>query len=209
QKSIADGIFTSEIVPVTLSTKKPTDKATVITEDEEPKNVNLTKLPTLRPAFDKAGSVTAANSSTLNDGASAVLLMSADKAKELGLKPLARIIGYADAAQAPIEFTTAPSLAIPKLLKQHNIPAESIDLYEINEAFSVVSIANNQLLKLDPSKVNIYGGAVAMGHAIGNSGTRIVITLLNALQRTNKKRGIAAICNGGGEASAIAIERLD
>jgi len=209
QRSIAEGTFKNEIVPVTLPTKRPTDKTVVVEEDEEPKNIKLDKLPTLRPAFDKSGTVTAANASSLNDGASAVLLMSAQKAQQLGLKPLARIIGFADAAQAPIEFTTAPAKAIPKLFKQFNIQQSSVDLYEINEAFSVVSIANNKLLNLDPSTVNIYGGAVALGHAIGNSGTRIVITLLNALQRTGKRTGVAAICNGGGEASAIAIERLD
>lgn len=209
QKAIADGVFRSEIVPVSIAGKRPTDKATSVQEDEEPQNIKLDKIPSLRPAFDKAGTVTAANASSLNDGASAVLLMSADKAKELGLKPLARILGFADAAQAPIDFTTAPALAIPKLLQQCHIDPKSVDLYEINEAFSVVSIANNRLLQLEPSKVNIYGGAVALGHAIGNSGSRIVITLLNALQRTEKKIGVAAICNGGGEASAIAIERLD
>eukprot|EP01117_Protostelium_nocturnum_P003992 TRINITY_DN15263_c0_g1_i1.p1 TRINITY_DN15263_c0_g1~~TRINITY_DN15263_c0_g1_i1.p1 ORF type:complete len:428 (-),score=154.85 TRINITY_DN15263_c0_g1_i1:44-1327(-) len=206
QKAVAEGVFKDEITPVTVTVNK---QNTVVSEDEEPSKAKLDKMPSLKPAFDKNGTVTAANSSKLNDGASAVLLMSAEKAKELGLKPLARVIGFADAAQAPIEFTTAPALAVPKMFEKWGINKDSVDFYEINEAFSVVSIANNQLLKLDPSKVNVYGGAVSMGHAIGNSGSRIVVTLLNVLQRKNGKIGVAAICNGGGEASALAIERLD
>jgi len=199
------GNFTEEVVPVTISTKKGD---VVVSEDEEYKQVNFEKIPQLKPVFDKAGTVTAANASTLNDGAAALILMSKEKAEKLGLKPLAKIIGYADAEQAPEWFTTTPSKAIPAAVQKAGLKMSDIEYFEINEAFSVVSIANNQLMKLDPTKVNINGGAVAIGHPLGCSGARIVVTLLNVLKQQNARYGAAGICNGGGGGSALVIEKL-
>lgn len=170
--------------------------------------VNPDKVKSLRPAFKKDGTVTAANASSLNDGAAAFVLADAEWAKERGLKPVARVLGMADAARLPVEFTTAPALAIPKALKNAGVTPEQVDFYEINEAFSVVSLANNKLLNLDPSKVNVNGGAVSLGHPIGASGARIIVTLLNVLEQNNGKIGVAGICNGGGGASAVVVERL-
>ncbi|MFT7030350.1 MAG: acetyl-CoA C-acetyltransferase [Marinoscillum sp.] len=176
--------------------------------DEEFKNVDFSKIPGLRPVFNKDGSVTAANASTINDGASALILVSAKKLKELGLKPLAKIRGFADAAQEPIWFTTAPSEAIPKAIKHAGLKATDVDYYEINEAFSVVALANNKKLGLDASVVNVNGGAVALGHPLGASGARIITTLNSVLNQNNGTIGVAGICNGGGGASAIVIERV-
>jgi len=182
---------------------------TLIDQDEEPSTVKFDKIPGLKPVFSKEGTVTAANASTLNDGAAALVLMSMEKAVALGLKPLAKIISYADAQQAPEWFTTAPSKAIPLALQRGNIDIKDVDFFEINEAFSVVAIANNQALSLDDSKVNINGGAVALGHPLGASGARIVVTLVNVLNQQQGKIGVAGICNGGGGASAIVIENLN
>jgi acetyl-CoA C-acetyltransferase len=175
-------------------------------EDEEYKNVKMEKIPSLRPVFQKEGTVTAANASTLNDGASAVILMSKEKAEELGVKPIAKIVSFADAAQAPEWFTTAPSKAIPKALDKAGLSNDDIDFWEINEAFSVVSLANLQKLNIDASKVDVNGGAVALGHPLGSSGSRIIVTLLNVLKNNGGKRGAAGICNGGGGASAMVVE---
>ena len=194
-----------EIVPVTIESR---GKTTVVADDEEYLKVDFAKVPGLKPAFLKEGSVTAANASTLNDGAAAVLLMSREKADALGLTPIGRILGFADAEQAPEWFTTSPSLAIPKALKNAGKTAAEVDFYEINEAFSVVSLANNQLLNLEGSKVNVYGGAVSLGHPLGASGARIVTTLLNVLHNEGGKIGVTGICNGGGGASAIVVEAL-
>jgi acetyl-CoA C-acetyltransferase len=204
--SWAAGKFKDEIVPVEIQGRK--GDITLFAEDEEYKNVNFDKIAGLKPVFTKEGTVTAANASTINDGASAVILMSKEKAQELGIKPIARILGYADAAQDPMWFTTAPSLAIPKALKAAGVEAKSVEYYEINEAFSAVAIANNMKLNLDPSRVNILGGAVALGHPLGSSGARITVTLANVLRQQNASIGVAGICNGGGGASAIVIERL-
>jgi acetyl-CoA C-acetyltransferase len=206
QRAQSAGKFKDEITPVALKDKK--GEITYFAEDEEPMAVKFDKIPSLKPVFKKDGTVTAANASTLNDGAAVVILMSKEKAMEMGIKPLAKIISYADAQLAPEWFTTAPSKAIPLALHRAGLSAEQIDYFEINEAFSVVSIANNQLLKLDPAKVNVNGGAVAMGHPLGASGARIVVTLLNVLQQNNAKYGAAGICNGGGGASAMVIENL-
>jgi len=206
QKAQADGKFRDEITPVELKDKK--GDLTLFATDEEPATVKFDKIPSLKPVFKKDGTVTAANASTLNDGAAAVVLMSKEKADELGIKPLARIISYADAQQAPEWFTTAPSKAIPLALHRANLSSDKIDYFEINEAFSVVSIANNQQLKLDPAKVNINGGAVSIGHPLGASGARIIVTLLHVLQQNGGKFGAAGICNGGGGASAMVIENL-
>jgi len=205
QKAQSEGKFKNEITPVELKDKK--GDVILFSDDEEPKAVKFDKIPGLKPVFKKDGTVTAANASTLNDGAAAVILMSKDKADEMGIKPLAKIISYADAQQAPEWFTTAPSKAIPLALHRAGLSSDKIDYFEINEAFSVVSIANNQLLKLDPAKVNVNGGAVALGHPLGASGARIIITLLNVLQQNNGKYGAAGICNGGGGASAMVIEK--
>ena len=202
----AAGKFKDEIVPVELIDKK--GNKTLFAEDEEYKTVNFEKIPGLKPVFTKEGTVTAANASTINDGAAAVILMSKEKMKELGLTPIAKIRGFADAAQDPMWFTTTPSLAIPKAMKMAGIDKNDVGYYEINEAFSVVALANNKLLSLDPERVNIYGGAVALGHPLGASGTRITITLANILKQTNSAIGVAGICNGGGGASAIVIEKL-
>jgi acetyl-CoA C-acetyltransferase len=199
------GKFNEEVVPLTISTRKGD---VTVSEDEEYKQVSFEKIPQLKPVFDKAGTVTAANASTLNDGASALVLMSKEKAEKLGLKPMARILAYADAEQAPEWFTTAPAKAIPAALKKAGLKIDDIDYFEINEAFSVVSLANNKLLHLDPKKVNINGGAVALGHPLGSSGSRILVTLLHVLKSQNGRYGVAGICNGGGGASAIVVERV-
>jgi len=206
QAAQSGGKFKNEITPVELKDKK--GEVTLFADDEEPNAVKFDKIPSLKPVFKKDGTVTAANASTLNDGAAALVLMSREKADELGIKPLAKIISYADAQQAPEWFTTAPSKAIPLALHRAGMTSDQIDFFEINEAFSVVSIANNQLLKLDPAKVNVNGGAVSMGHPLGASGARIIVTLLNVLQQNNGKFGAAGICNGGGGASAIVIENF-
>ena len=199
------GKFKEEVVAVHVPQRRGDD--VIITEDEEFKNVKLEKIPALRPAFSKDGTVTAANASTINDGAAALILMSADKAKELQIKPLASIKGYADAAQEPEWFTTAPAKALPKALDKANISIKDVDYFEFNEAFSVVGLANTTLLGLQDTNINVYGGAVSLGHPLGCSGARILITLLSVLQQENGKIGAAAICNGGGGASAIIIER--
>ncbi len=177
-------------------------------EDEEYKNVFLDKIPNLRPAFDKEGTITAANASTLNDGASALILASEEAVNKHGLKPIAKIVSYADAAHEPEWFTTAPSKAIPKALDKANLSISDIDFWELNQAFSVVGIANTKILGLDPSKVDVNGGAVALGHPLGNSGSRILVTLINVLKQNNGKLGAAGICNGGGGASAMVIENI-
>jgi acetyl-CoA C-acetyltransferase len=202
----AAGKFADEVVPVTVATRKG---EVVISEDEEFKNVFFDKIPALKPVFQKDGTVTAANASTINDGAAALVLMSADKAKALGIKPLAIIRGYADAEQAPEWFTTTPSKAIPKAIEKAGLKAEDISFYEINEAFSVVALANLQLLGLDASKVNVNGGAVALGHPLGCSGARIIVTLLHVLKHNNARYGAAGICNGGGGGSALVIELVN
>lgn len=202
----AAGKFKDEVIPVELTGRK--GEVTVFAEDEEYKNVNFDKIPGLKPVFTKEGTVTAANASTINDGAAAVILMSKEKAKELGLTPIAKIRGFADASQDPMWFTTTPSLAIPKALKAAGVDAKSVDYYEINEAFSAVALANNIKLALDSAKVNVNGGAVALGHPLGASGARITITLANVLKQNNATIGVAGICNGGGGASVIVIERL-
>ncbi|KAI3318523.1 acetyl-CoA acetyltransferase [Xylariaceae sp. AK1471] len=208
QKATADGIFSKEIVPVEVSggRGKP---AVQITTDEEVKNLNVDKLKTVRPVFKpKDGSVTAANAAPLNDGACAVVLMSEAKVKELGVTPIAKILGWGDAAREPERFTTAPALAIPKALKHAGITDKDVDFYEINEAFSVVAIANMKLLGLSSDKVNVFGGSVAIGHPLGCSGARITTTLTTVLREKKAKIGVAGICNGGGGASAIVIENL-
>jgi acetyl-CoA C-acetyltransferase len=200
------GKFKDEIVPVEIRDKK--GNVTLFGEDEEYKNVFFDKILSLKPVFSKDGTVTAANASTLNDGASALVLMSKEKAEALGLKPLAKIRGFADAAQDPMWFTTTPSIAIPKAIKHAGIDKKEVAYYEINEAFSAVAIANNIKLGLDPEKVNIHGGAVALGHPLGSSGSRIITTLINVLKQNKGGIGVAGICNGGGGASAIVIENI-
>lgn len=202
-EAVSRGQFKNEIIPVTVSVK---GKETIVSEDEEYKKVNFDKLSTLKTVFKKDGTVTAANASTLNDGASAVILTTPAKAKELGLTPLAKILSYADANRDPKEFTIAPSDAIPKALKQCGKTIQDMSLFEINEAFSVVVCANTQILKLDPAKVNVAGGGVSLGHPIGNSGCRILVTLVHLLK--SGEFGCASICNGGGGASAMVIEKL-
>jgi acetyl-CoA C-acetyltransferase len=201
-----NGKFVNEITPVELKNRK--GEVTLFSDDEEPATVKFDKIPGLKPVFKKDGTVTAANASTLNDGAAAVILMSREKAVELGIKPLAKIVAYADAQQAPEWFTTAPSKAIPLALSRAGLSGSDIDYYEINEAFSVVSIANNRELKLDPARVNVNGGAISLGHPLGASGARIIVTLLSVLDQNKGKYGVAGICNGGGGASAIVIENL-
>jgi len=205
-KSWEEGKFADEIVPVIVPQRRGED--IVVTEDEEYKNVRLDKIPTLRAVFDKEGTITAANASTLNDGASALLLMSAEKAEELGITPLAKITGYADAAQDAEWFTTAPAKALPIALNKANTSITDVDYFELNEAFSVVGLANIEILGLDADKVNVNGGAVSLGHPLGSSGSRIIVTLINVLKQNNAKIGAAGICNGGGGASAIVIERI-
>jgi acetyl-CoA C-acetyltransferase len=202
----AAGKFKDEIVGVELVDKK--GNKTLFSEDEEYKAVNFDKIPGLKPVFTKDGTVTAANASTINDGAAAVILMSKEKAKELGLTPIAKIVGFADAAQDPMWFTTTPSIAIPKAMKMAGVDKKDVGFYEINEAFSAVAIANNIKLGLDPEKVNVNGGAVSLGHPLGASGARITLSLANILKQNNSSIGVAGICNGGGGASAIVIEAI-
>jgi acetyl-CoA C-acetyltransferase len=200
------GKFENEIVPVAVQQRK--GDPIIVREDEEYKNVFLDKIPSLRPAFDKDGTITAANASTLNDGASALILASKEAVEKYGLKPIAKIVSYADAAQAPEWFTTAPSLAVPKALEKAGLKVADVDYWELNQAFSVVGIANTKILGLDPSKVDVNGGAVALGHPLGNSGSRIIVTLIHVLKQNNGKIGGAGICNGGGGASAMIIENI-
>jgi acetyl-CoA C-acetyltransferase len=207
QNATEKGLFKEEIIPISIPQKK--GDPIILDKDEEPFNVKFEKINALQPAFTKEGTVTAANASTMNDGAAAVLLMSGEKLKEIGLKPLAKIISYADAEHDPKWFTTAPSLALPKALSKANLSVEQIDAFEFNEAFSVVGIVNTQLLRIDASKVNINGGAVSLGHPLGCSGARIMVTLTHILQQNQKQLGAAAICNGGGGASAMVIERCN
>ncbi|PNQ72969.1 acetyl-CoA C-acyltransferase [Hanstruepera neustonica] len=199
------GKFDNEVVPVEVPQRR--GDALVVSKDEEYTNVKIEKIPALRPAFTKEGTVTAANASTINDGAGAMVLMSREKAEELGLKPLATIAGYADAAHEPEWFTTAPAKALPKALDKAGITIDDVDYFEFNEAFSVVGLANMKILGLNDSNVNVNGGAVSLGHPLGCSGVRILITLLNVLEQNNAKIGAAAICNGGGGASAMVIKR--
>ena len=200
------GKFNNEIVPVAVPQRK--GDPIMISEDEEYKNVFLEKIPGLRPAFDKEGTITAANASTLNDGASALILASAEAVEKHGLTPIAKLVSYADAAQAPEWFTTAPSLAIPIALDKAGLKTSDVDFWELNEAFAVVGIANTRILGLDPAKVDVNGGAVALGHPLGNSGSRVIVTLINVLKQNNAKIGGAGICNGGGGASAMIIENI-
>jgi len=206
--AIKNGLFKNEIVPVQIPAAKKGDPPTEIIEDEEVKKLKADKVSSLKSAFIKDGSVTAANASKLNDGAAALVIMSGAKATALNLKPLAKIISFADAEQAPVEFTTAPAAAIPKALKRAGLSIKNVDCFEINEAFSVVALANMQLMELDPTKVNVNGGAVALGHPIGASGARILTTLIYALKNKKGKIGVAGICNGGGGASAMVIENI-
>ncbi|MDI9320854.1 MAG: acetyl-CoA C-acyltransferase [Phycisphaerales bacterium] len=206
QASVTEGKFDIEIVPVAIPQRGAEPK--MFARDEEPFNVKFDKIPTLKSAFVKDGSVTAANSSTMNDGASALILMSAEKAAALGLKPLARIKGYADAEQAPEWFTTSPSLAVPKAVAKASLKMEDISFFELNEAFSVVGLVNCEMMNLKPEQVNVLGGAVSLGHPLGSSGSRILVTLINVLNLNNARYGAVGICNGGGGASAIIIERL-
>lgn len=201
-----DGKFADEVIAVEVPQRR--GEPVVVNEDEEYKNVKMEKIPALRPVFQKEGTVTAANASTLNDGAAALVLMSAEKAAALGLTPIAKVSATADAAQAPEWFTTAPSKALPRAVEKAGLNMEQVDYFELNEAFSVVGIANNQKMNLDPAKVNVNGGAVSLGHPLGCSGARIVVTLLNVLKQNNGKYGAAGICNGGGGASAIVIENV-
>lgn len=201
-----EGRFDNEIVPVEIPNKK--GDPIIFSKDEDPWNVKFDKIAGLRPAFTKDGSATAANSSTMNDGASALVLMSREKAEALGIKPLAKIIGYADAEQAPEWFTTSPSIAMPKAVAKAGLKMEDIEFFELNEAFSVVGIVNADKMNIDRSKLNVNGGAVSLGHPLGSSGSRIICTLINVLNQKNAKYGAAAICNGGGGSSAVVIERL-
>jgi len=201
------GAFKDELIPVSIPQRG--GNPIIVSEDEEYKKLKMDKIASLKPAFNKDGSVTAFNASKLNDGASALVIMSARKAEEMGLKPLAKILGWADAAQSPVEFTTTPAKAVPIALDRANITKEQVDYWEINEAFSVVAMANMKLLGIDHSKVNVNGGAVSLGHPLGSSGSRITATLVHILKNRKAKYGCAAICNGGGGASAIVIENLD
>ncbi len=205
-KAWSEGKFKDEVVPVEVPQRR--GEPLIVSEDEEYKNVKMEKIPSLRPAFTKEGTVTAANASTINDGAGAMVLMSSEKAAELGLTPIAKIRSYADAAQEPQWFTTAPAKALPKALAKAGVSQDEIDYFELNEAFSVVGLANMKILGLSNDKVNVNGGAVSLGHPLGCSGVRILITLINVLEQNNAKLGAAAICNGGGGASAMVIERI-
>lgn len=205
QQAVADGVF-QEVVPVQVPQRR--GDPIVVDKDEEPFSIKTDKIPTLRPAFDKNGTITAANASPLNDGAAAVVLMTEDDAKARGIKPLARIRGFGDAEQEPVDFTTTPSLAIPVALKHAGAQMADVDYHEINEAFAVVALANMQILNIDHKQVNVFGGAVALGHPIGMSGARIIGTLYDVLKQRDGTIGCASICNGGGGASAIVIERL-
>jgi len=204
-KAWADGKFNEEVISVEIPQRR--GEPIVFSEDEEYKNVRMDKIPTLRPVFSKEGTVTAANASTINDGAGAMILMSEEKANELELTPLATILSYADAAKEPKRFTTAPSIALPKALDKAKISIDDVDYFELNEAFAVVGLSNMKILGLDDSNVNVNGGAVSLGHPLGCSGVRILITLINVLKQNNAKIGAAVICNGGGGASAMVIER--
>jgi acetyl-CoA C-acetyltransferase len=201
-----NGYFDNEIVPVPIPQRK--GDPVMFAKDEEPFNVKFDKIPELRPAFTKDGTVTAANASTMNDGAAALVLMSGEKVNELGLKPIAKILSYADAEQAPEWFTTTPSLAVPIALQKSGLSVQDIEYWELNEAFAVVGIENTKRLQLDPAKVNAFGGAVSLGHPLGCSGARIIVTLINVLHTNKAKRGGAGICNGGGGASAMVIEAV-
>jgi len=205
QEAYANGYFKDEIVPVVIASKKGD---ITILEDEEYKKFDEGKVGALKPAFEKEGTITAINASKINDGASAMVLMSGEKVKELGVKPLAKIVSFADASQEPEWFTTTPSKAIPKALSKANLSLDDVDFFEINEAFSVVALANMKEMNIAHDKINVYGGAVALGHPIGNSGCRIVATLISVLNQKNGKIGAAGICNGGGGASAIVIEKV-
>jgi len=204
QVATNEGKFSDEITGVEI--RQRTGDPVMFVKDEEPFNVKFDKIAALKSPFEKGGSVTAANASTINDGAAAVVLMSKEKADELGIKPLAKILSYADAEQAPEWFTTTPSLAVPKAIKKANLTIEQVDYFELNEAFSVVGVVNTQNMKLDAAKVNVNGGAVSLGHPLGCSGARIIVTLINVLKQNNGKIGAAGICNGGGGASAMVIE---
>jgi acetyl-CoA C-acetyltransferase len=206
QSAWEKGAFNDEVTPVQIPVRK--GDPLIIAKDEEPFNVKFDKIPALNPAFTKDGTVTAANASTMNDGAAALVLMSREKAEELGLKPIAIIRSYADAEQAPEWFTTTPSVAVPLAVKKAGLKMEDIGYWELNEAFAVVGIENTRRMKLDPSKVNVHGGAVALGHPLGASGARIIVTLINVLKQNNGKYGAAGICNGGGGASAMVIEKI-
>ena len=206
QAAWENGKFKDEVVPVEIPSKK--GEPTIVSRDEEPWNVKFDKIASLKPAFGKEGTVTAANASTMNDGAAAVVLMSSEKAKELGIKPLAIIRGYADAEQEPVQFTTTPSIAVPVAVKRAGLQMTDVDFVELNEAFSVVGIVNTKRMNLDQAKVNVNGGAVSLGHPLGCSGARIIVTLINILKNKNGKYGAAGICNGGGGASAMVIERV-
>lgn len=204
-KAFAEGKFNKEIIPIEVKQKSGT---VTITQDEDVIKLIVDKVPTLKPSFEEGGTITAANASNLNDGAAAFVLVSAEILEKYNLTPLAKIIGYADAAQAPEWFTTLPSVAIPKALKQAGLSQDDIDYFEINEAYASVILANQRILGIDPDKINIYGGGVAMGHPIGASGARIITTLISVLAQEGGKYGVAAICNGGGGASAVVIENL-
>lgn len=201
----ADNKFKDEIVPVTVPSRKGD---IIVSEDEEYKNVKFDKIPSLRPVFQKEGTITAANASTLNDGASALILMSGEKVKELGLTPIAKVVGYGDAAGAPEWFTTAPAKALPKALDKAGLKLEDIEYYELNEAFAVVPMAAMKELNLDHDKVNVWGSGCSLGHPLGNTGSRITVTLISVLRENNAKYGAASLCNGGGGASALVIEAL-
>ena len=203
QAAWKNGWFDNEVIPVEIPQRKA--DPLIVAKDEEPFNVKFDKIPTLSPAFQREGTVTAANASTLNDGAAALVLMSGEKAAALGIQPLASIVSYADAEQAPEWFTTSPSLAVPKAIKKAGLRMSDIDYWEINEAFSVVAIENARRMELDPAKVNVHGGAVSLGHPLGASGARIIVSLLNILQINNARYGAAGICNGGGGASAMVV----
>ena len=207
QAAVNEGRFDNEIVPVAIPQKK--GEPVLFAKDEEPFNVKFEKIPELKGAFIKDGTVTAANASTMNDGAAAVVLMSKEKAAELGLKPIAKILSYADAEQAPEWFTTSPSIAVPQAVAKAGLQMKDINFWELNEAFSVVGIENSKRMKLDPATVNVNGGAVSIGHPLGCSGARIIVTLINVLKQHNAKYGAAGICNGGGGASAMVIENIN
>jgi acetyl-CoA C-acetyltransferase len=206
QAAWANGKFNDEVVPVEIPQRK--GDPVKFYKDEEPFNVKFDKIPELKPAFQKEGTVTAANASTMNDGAAALVLMSKEKAEELGLKPIAKIVSYADAEQAPDWFTTTPAIAVPKAVAKAGLKMSDIDFWELNEAFAVVGIENTKRMKLDPAKVNVHGGAVSLGHPLGASGARIIVTLINVLKHNKGKYGAAGICNGGGGASAMVIENV-
>lgn len=207
QRAWESGRFNDEIVPVPIPQKK--GEPVLFKQDEEPWNVKFDKIPDLRPAFQKEGTVTAANASTMNDGAAALVLMSREKAQELGLKPIAKILSYADAEQAPEWFTTTPALAVPRAVEKAGLKMEDISYWELNEAFAVVGIENSRRMKLDPATVNVHGGAVSLGHPLGCSGARIIVTLINVLKANKARYGAAGICNGGGGATAMVIENVD